>query len=154
MKTMARAKAKKALMIANPKRKRILPASKGLTPEGDPLPDPTVIDLAAEDADEDAKEGGEAENAGKEPAKGDPVLSNDESESLPENPSKKKKQKGAKKAAPTESVDSSSNDEDSDAGVALSWRDQRERENHEATMQRIRTAKADMADVVSGEIAD
>ena len=59
---MARAKAKKVSLIANLKRKGIDPASKGLTPEGDPLPDPTVIDLAAEDAGEDAEGGTRQKN--------------------------------------------------------------------------------------------
>ena len=51
---MARAKSAAKSQVANLKRKGLSPASQGLTEESEPLPEAAVIDLSAEDADEDA----------------------------------------------------------------------------------------------------
>ena len=149
---MARASQKKSERISNLKQKGISPASQGLTPEGDPLPESTAIDLNVEHTDEDAEEEEETEEAGKEPAKGDPVPSNSESDNLAENPSKKMKRKGAKKTVAAESEDSLGSDADSDPEVTPSWRDQARRRNDAAVLKCVKAARANHASVLSVEI--
>ena len=84
----ASAKATARNAMRNPS---VTPASLGVTAEGDPLPEPAVIDSTAADADEDA--GGEegTTTAGKEPTEGDPDPSDDDHSDSSSKPSKKRK---------------------------------------------------------------